>query len=200
MKPNLPSLTVAFALLAAPQFVGAAKDAAIDMKLADIREVANAGPFEAKWDSLADYEIPEWYQDAKFGIFIHWGMYSVPGYGNEWYPREMYRQKGSRRGVYDYHQEKYGPDFGYKDFIPMFKAEKFDPDAWAQLFKDATTGFPCITRTTRIGTPQKWDPSATSSLISKSPSAPLACTSAYPAIGPSTGGFTVAVGNCRTLM
>lgn len=138
MKSNLRSFTIGVVLAAAPLFAGhAAPDGAIELKLKAVREVANAGPFEAKWDSLANYEIPEWYKDAKFGIFIHWGLYSVPGYGNEWYPREMYRQKGSRRGIYEHHQETYGPDFGYKDFIPMFKAENFDPDAWAQLFKDA---------------------------------------------------------------
>jgi alpha-L-fucosidase len=138
MKLLLKSLILSLALTTTPLFAGdATPDAAIAMKLADVREVANAGPFEAKWDSLADYEIPEWYKDAKFGIFIHWGMYSVPGFGNEWYPREMYRQENSRRGIYEHHQEKYGANFGYKDFIPMFKAENFDPDAWAQLFKDA---------------------------------------------------------------
>jgi len=76
--------------------------------------------------------------DAKLGIFIHWGVYSVPAYGSEWYPRNMYIDKKEWRGrVYRHHREKYGKDFGYKDFIPQFKGEKFDPDAWVQLFKDA---------------------------------------------------------------
>lgn len=48
------------------------------------------GPFEPTWDSLKRYEVPQWYRDAKFGIFIHWGAYSVPAFGNEWYPRNMY--------------------------------------------------------------------------------------------------------------
>ncbi len=48
------------------------------------------GPFRADWESLQKYEVPEWYKDAKFGMFIHWGAYSVPAYGNEWYPRNMY--------------------------------------------------------------------------------------------------------------
>lgn len=84
----------------------------------------------------ANYESPEWFRDAKFGIFIHWGVYSVPAYHNEWYPREMYI-KGSK--VYNHHIATYGAhnEFGYKDFIPMFKAEKFDPDAWVELFKEA---------------------------------------------------------------
>src|SRR5947207_2053891 len=50
------------------------------------------GPFRPDWESLGKYEAPEWYRDAKFGIFIHWGAYSVPAFGNEWYPRNMYLQ------------------------------------------------------------------------------------------------------------
>ncbi len=94
------------------------------------------GTYEPNWDSLKQYAVPEWYLDAKFGIFIHWGVYSVPAFGNEWYPREMYRQ-GSPS--FKHHVETYGPQskFGYKDFIPEFKAEKFDPAAWAALFKKA---------------------------------------------------------------
>ena len=82
------------------------------------------------------YEVPEWYKDAKFGIFIHWGVYSVPAFGNEWYPRNDVPQ-GSEE--YKHHIATYGPQdkFGYKDFIPMFKAEHFDPAAWAKLFKEA---------------------------------------------------------------
>jgi alpha-L-fucosidase len=92
------------------------------------------GPFRADWESLQKYEVPEWYKDAKFGIFIHWGAYSVPAFGNEWYPRNMY-VPGSPE--YKHHIATYGPQdrFGYKDFLPMFKAEHFDPAAWAELFK-----------------------------------------------------------------
>ncbi len=99
-----------------------------------IETVIAHGPFTDSWDSLEGYRIPEWYQDAKFGIFIHWGVYSVPAFSSEWYPRMMYIQ-GSKE--YEHHIKTYGKhkDFGYKDFIPMFKAEKFDPNAWAELFK-----------------------------------------------------------------
>ncbi len=99
-----------------------------------------AGPFEAEWESLKAYQVPDWYLDGKLGIFIHWGVYSVPAFGNEWYPRNMY-QKGS--AAYEHHRETYGPqtEFGYKDFIPMFKAEKFDPVRWARLFKRAGARF-----------------------------------------------------------
>src|SRR2546430_6336689 len=101
-----------------------------------MQQVIATGPFEDRWESLKAYSVPAWYQDAKFGIFIHWGVYSVPAYGNEWYPRYMY-MPGTRE--FNYHREVYGPQsrFGYKDFVPMFKAEKFDANLWAKLFRDA---------------------------------------------------------------
>jgi alpha-L-fucosidase len=95
---------------------------------------AIAGPFEPTWASLENYRVPDWYMDAKFGIFIHWGVYSVPAFGNEWYPRNMYVQ-GSPE--FEHHVKTWGKqnEFGYKDFIPMFGAERYDPAAWAALFK-----------------------------------------------------------------
>ena len=92
--------------------------------------------YQATWESLKKYQTPEWFKDAKFGIFIHWGVYSVPAFGSEWYPRQMY-QKDSKE--YKHHIETYGPQdiFGYKDFIPLFKAEKFNPAQWVALFKKA---------------------------------------------------------------
>ncbi|MCS7219959.1 MAG: alpha-L-fucosidase [Anaerolineae bacterium] len=104
--------------------------------LQTIHEGIAAGPFRAAWSSLKGYQVPQWYLDAKFGIFIHWGVYSVPAFGNEWYPRNMYRQGTPE---FEHHLATYGPHtrFGYKDFIPMFRAEKFDPDAWAELFQQA---------------------------------------------------------------
>ena len=91
------------------------------------------GPFADTWASLSGYQPPEWYRKLKFGIFIHWGVYSVPAFGNEWYPRNMYMQ-GSPE--FKHHVQTYGPhkQFGYKDFIPLFRAEHFDPEAWAALF------------------------------------------------------------------
>ena len=88
--------------------------------LTRVDEGDHDGPFRPDWESLQKYEVPEWYKDAKFGIFIHWGVYSVPAFGNEWYPRNMYRQ-GSEE--YKHHITTYGPPdkFGYTDFIPMFK-------------------------------------------------------------------------------
>ena len=108
---------------------------AVQRQLAKVAQ-APAGPFTADWDSLGAYRVPEWFRDAKFGIFIHWGIFSVPAFDNEWYPRNMYIE-GSR--AFQHHVEAYGAQskFGYKDFIPMFKAEHFDPDAWADLFARA---------------------------------------------------------------
>ncbi len=111
-------------------------DSARQALLVDVNRADGEGPFRADWESLQKYEVPEWYADAKFGIFIHWGVYSVPAFGSEWYPRDMYREGTPE---YKHHIATYGPQdkFGYKDFIPRFKAEKFDPAAWAALFKEA---------------------------------------------------------------
>jgi alpha-L-fucosidase len=105
-----------------------------DVERAD--KVAVQGPFQPNWESLEKYQAPEWYQDAKFGIFLHWGVYSVPAFDNEWYPRDMYLLDNP---VYKHHLETYGPPakFGYKDFIPLFRAEKFNADEWAELFRRA---------------------------------------------------------------
>ena len=105
-------------------------------RLAAIRRVIDQGPYTDDWASLARYETPAWYQNLKFGIFIHWGVFSVPAFANEWYSRNMYVQ-GSPE--YAHHIATYGPhrDFGYKDFIPLFRAERFDPEAWAELFARA---------------------------------------------------------------
>lgn len=102
----------------------------------DVDTVDHEGPFRPDWESLQKYEVPTWYEDAKFGIFIHWGAYSVPAFGNEWYPRNMYRPGTDE---YTHQIATYGPleRFGYKDFIPMFKARHFDPAVWAGLFKKA---------------------------------------------------------------
>ncbi len=98
-----------------------------------IDETIRNGKYKDNWESLQQYRPPEWYEKIKFGIFIHWGVYSVPAFGSEWYSRNMYIQ-GSPE--YEHHLKTYGPhkDFGYKDFIPMFRAEKFDPARWAELF------------------------------------------------------------------
>ncbi len=97
-------------------------------------------PFSADWESLKQYRVPEWFRDAKFGIYFHWGVYSVPAYKTEWYSHYMYVPD---HPIQKYHTNTYGPvdKFGYKDFIPMFKAEKFNADEWVALFKKAGAKF-----------------------------------------------------------
>jgi len=92
--------------------------------------------YEPTWASLRQHQVAKWFDDAKFGIFIHWGVYSVPAYGSEWYPHYMYLKDSD---IYKYHVQQYGDpsEFGYKDFIPMFTAEHWDPEAWADLFQRA---------------------------------------------------------------
>ncbi|MCS7120173.1 MAG: alpha-L-fucosidase [Nitrososphaerota archaeon] len=94
------------------------------------------GPFKPDWESLKQYTVPKWYLDAKFGIFIHWGVYSVPAFQNEWYPRNMYLID---QPAFKHHIKTYGPQkvFGYKDFINLFKAERWEPKEWAELFSRA---------------------------------------------------------------
>ena len=101
-----------------------------------IKQVANQGPYAPNWQSLGNFELPHWFRQAKFGIFIHWGLYSVPAFNNEWYSRNMYIQDHPE---FAHHVATYGShtEFGYKDFIPMFTAEKFDATQWAQMIKDA---------------------------------------------------------------
>ena len=116
--------------------VSRAEDPKVARAVREVGAVAARGPFAPSWDSLAKFQTPAWYEDAKFGVFIHWGVYSVPAFGNEWYPRNMYK-KGEKE--FAHHVATYGPQaqFGYKDFIPRFKGEKFDAGRWAALFKAA---------------------------------------------------------------
>jgi alpha-L-fucosidase len=108
--------------------------------LESVETAIGRGSFKPNDDSLSGYRVPEWYVDGKFGIFIHWGVYSVPAFVNEWYPRNMYRE-GSPE--FRHHLEVYGPHvkFGYKDFIPGLTASKFDPADWARLFCRAGARF-----------------------------------------------------------
>ena len=96
---------------------------------------ALSGPFQGSRESLGKYEIPEWFHDAKFGIWAHWGPQSAIEYG-DWYARNMYIE-GSPQ--YNYHVETYGhpSKFGYKDTIPRWKAERFEPQELVKLYKKA---------------------------------------------------------------
>jgi len=109
---------------------------AVATQLRAIDDSVRRGPFKADWDSLTGFRVPDWYRDAKFGVFIHWGLYSVPAFFDEWYPHWMYVQG---HDAFEYHRAAFGPQdrFGYKDFIPLFKAERFDAGQWMDLFARA---------------------------------------------------------------
>ena len=96
--------------------------------------------YRPTWASLKYHPVPDWFHDAKFGIYFHWGPYSVPAYSSEWYSRNMYL-KGHE--AHEHHVKTYGPleNFDYKDFIPMFTGEKLDVDEWVELFKKAGAKF-----------------------------------------------------------
>jgi alpha-L-fucosidase len=128
-----------------------------------------SGPYEATSASLRKHKPPQWFDDAKFGIFVHWGVYAVPAY-HEWYvafispkagfgflfggppytatcgnlPEELCESRVVADAV-KYHTEHWGANFPYDDFIPMFKAENFDPSAWADLFRDAGAKYVVMT-------------------------------------------------------
>ncbi len=108
------------------------------MVLLLLAAAALASAYDPNWESLSKHPVPAWLQDAKFGIYAHWGVYSVPAFGNEWYAKRMYDPKDPK-GVWEHHRKTYGTQdkFGYKDFIPMFKAEKFNPDEWAELIQQS---------------------------------------------------------------
>jgi alpha-L-fucosidase len=93
------------------------------------------GPFKPNDESLTQYQYPEWFRDAKFGIWAHWGPQAVPRQG-DWYAKRMYQEKDP---AYKYNLEHYGHPsvFGYKDIIPLWKAEKWDPDKLMELYKKA---------------------------------------------------------------
>ena len=98
--------------------------------------------------SLGSHQAPYWFNDAKFGIFIHWGVYSVPAWSPvggsyaEWYWNSM---QSSGDAVYAYHAQTYGEDFAYDDFIPMFTASRFNPRSWVELFQDAGAEYYVLT-------------------------------------------------------
>jgi alpha-L-fucosidase len=95
--------------------------------------------YEETWNSLKRHRTPEWLDDGKFGIYFHWGIYSFPAFGNEWYPNHMY----GGGLCYPHHAETYGePDeYGYKEFIPKFTAENYNAEEWAKIFKETGAKF-----------------------------------------------------------
>lgn len=105
-------------------------------RLAQIQHTAFCGPYRPDWNSLSGHTPPSWFARAKFGIFIHWGLYSIPAHNNEWYSRNMYIQE---KEEWHWHRKTYGSQdqFGYKEFIPRFRAENFCAGEWTKLFRQA---------------------------------------------------------------
>lgn len=114
------------------------------------------GRYEATWESLDTRPIPPWFADAKFGIFLHWGVYSVPAWspdfatpqyvGQDETKDPISRRKGPvREPVWDFHRRVYGEDFEYREFAPMFKAELFEPKEWAELFRQSGARYVVLT-------------------------------------------------------
>jgi alpha-L-fucosidase len=100
--------------------------------------------YKPEWESLKKHVTPQWFQNAKFGIYCHFGAYCVPAFKNEWYSHWMYIDTVAwGNNYFQHHLKTYGTldKFGYKDFIPKFKAEKFDADEWADLFQKAGAQF-----------------------------------------------------------
>jgi alpha-L-fucosidase len=137
------ALTFAAVAISLPRILaqsGPSASAEIVAQAVAAAPAAAKGRVEPTWDSVrANYHVPDWWRDAKFGIFMHWGLYAVPAHGSEWYELHMYNNPE----ISKWHAEHWGPQdkFGYKDFIPLFTAAKFDPDAWAALFKKAGAKF-----------------------------------------------------------
>ena len=95
--------------------------------------------YEATWKSLDSRPLPSWYDEAKFGIFMHWGVYSVPSFNSEWFWWHWKGQNDPK--CVEFMKKNYRPGFSYADFAPMFRAEFFDPDLWADLLERSGARF-----------------------------------------------------------
>ena len=119
-----------------------------------------AQTFQPKWDSIDQRPTPSWYTDAKFGIFIHWGVYSVPSYAPvkadetayaEWYWNSMTEGRDNpkansvQKGTWAYHEKQFGADTPYQNFALQFRAELFDPDQWADILKNSGAKYVVLT-------------------------------------------------------
>lgn len=121
--------------------------------------LAAAQPYQPTWESVDRRPTPAWFTDARFGIFIHWGTYSVPSYAPvipgklayaEWYWNALTAGKGPnpnpvQAGTWEYHKRQYGLDYDYQNFAPQFRVELFDPDHWADLFRRSGAKYVVLT-------------------------------------------------------
>lgn len=114
--------------------------------------------YQPNWESIDSRPVPEWFEDAKFGIFIHWGLFSVPAYSPtvrdkvgvyeqyaEWYWNRWSKPSKTQHFFTGFHDRVYGKDFKYQDFAGLFKAEMFDPDSWAERFREAGAKYVVLT-------------------------------------------------------
>jgi alpha-L-fucosidase len=117
--------------------------------------ISAAQPYQANWQSIDSRPVPAWFTDAKFGIFIHWGLYSVPAWGPtegnvyekyaEWYWSRQNPQGKPSQAFTDFHNKMYGEKVRYQDFVKDFKAEMFNPDQWADVFKQSGAKYIVLT-------------------------------------------------------
>ena len=139
------------------------------LMLAQTPSASSSVRYQPNWQSLNQRPIPAWFDQAKFGIFIHWGVYSVPAYADpsskigesyaEWYWNHMHNHDGA---TWKFHEKTYGANVKYQDFAPQFKARLYDPDQWAELFKDAGARYVVLTSKHHDGfclwpSPQSWN-------------------------------------------
>ena len=114
--------------------------------------ITNAQTYEPNWKSLDQHPMPNWFNEAKIGIFVHWGVYAVPSYRPvgkeryasyaEWYQVDVMNKPGAGQ---DFHNRVFGANFEYRQFAPLFKAELFNPDQWADLFQRAGAKYVVLT-------------------------------------------------------
>ena len=118
-----------------------------------------AQQYQPNWASIDSRPIPSWFEDAKFGIFIHWGVFSVPAWGPlprdgasvyecyaEWYWWQLKSpQNNAHKYFNSFHTKTYGKEFQYQDFVNDFKAEMFSPDDWAKVFKESGAKYVVLT-------------------------------------------------------
>lgn len=103
----------------------------------------STGRYAPNWHSLDTRPTPAWYDEAKIGIFLHWGVFSVPSFGSEWF---WWHWQGAKVPAFrEFMERNYRPGFTYQDFAPQFKAEFFDPDRWAEIFKKAGARYVVLT-------------------------------------------------------
>lgn len=99
--------------------------------------------YDPTWASIDSRPLPDWYDDSKIGIFIHWGVYSVPAYGSEWF--WWHWQALQYPGHVKFMKDNFKPNFTYPEFAPQFTAHFFDPDRWADMFKASGAKYVVLT-------------------------------------------------------